>query len=163
MINDADRLREQAIIALNKIRQAGEEARNTVNDINLLSNRLIEGEGFYFVLEIKTVSYYENILGPLIDSALREAQKSLDQIKLYDFEDNENAANSELEKVKELLDDIHEMKLPVTDVDDELSTSKANLKDFQRRIDDLYNHTQYSLNKAQEAEDLLSKNGYVLL
>lgn len=91
--------------------------------------------------------------------ALQEAQRSLDEIKIFNLNSREDAAKSELDKVNQLFDDIEEMKLPVSDVDGELNNLKNNLTDFQRRIDDLYNHTQYSLNKAIEAEDLLAKNG----
>lgn len=45
LISDADRLREEAFAALNKIRDVAEEVEDTVDDINQLSIRLTEGEG----------------------------------------------------------------------------------------------------------------------
>lgn len=45
LIDDAENLREDATVALNKIRKAGEEVKNTIAEINELSNRLTHGEG----------------------------------------------------------------------------------------------------------------------
>lgn len=45
LIDEAENLREDATVALNTIRKAGEEVKNTIDEINELSNRLTHGEG----------------------------------------------------------------------------------------------------------------------
>lgn len=58
-------------------------------------------------------------------------------------------------KVQELLDNVTEFRVPVEDVDGELKDLNEKLTNFQIRLDDLYNNTQYSLQKTIEAEDLI--------
>lgn len=87
--------------------------------------------------------------------ALQEAEEGLESIKIYNLTERQEAANQELAKVQELLDNVTDFRVPVEDVNVELKDLNQKLENFQIRLDDLYNNTQYSLEKTIEAEDLI--------
>lgn len=117
--------------------QAYENVENVIEDINALSQALSAGQG------------------PKIEAALQEAEEVYEAIKIYNLTERQEAANQELAKVQELLDNVTEFRAPVEDVDVELKDLNQKLENFQIRLDDLYNNTQYSLEKTIEAEDLI--------
>lgn len=100
-----------------------------------------------------------SILGPRIDAVLKEAQRDLEAMKIYNLTNRNDMANKERDKVTKLLNDIRNFTVPVKNVDQQLNKLRSNLTDFQNRIDDLFNHTQYSLNKAMEAEKIIQSSG----
>ncbi|KAK9871506.1 hypothetical protein WA026_012877 [Henosepilachna vigintioctopunctata] len=77
----------------------------------------------------------------------------------FDLTAKEENANKQLEKATELLHNISSFKLPGDNLKDRSATVQESLKNFTKKLDDLYNNTQYSLNKANEAEQLLKKTG----
>lgn len=91
--------------------------------------------------------------------ALQEGQALLDAIKAHNLTGREDKANKQLEKVEELLKNVTDYKLPVQNLQKEVDNLKNNLKDFNSKLDDLFNHTQYSLNTAKEAENIIAKSG----
>lgn len=100
-----------------------------------------------------------SFLGPRLDAALKEAQRDLEAMKIYNLTNRNDMAHRERDKVTKLLNDIRNFSIPVQNVDQELNKLRSNLTDFQNRIDDLFNHTQYSLNKAIEAEKIVQGSG----
>lgn len=99
------------------------------------------------------------LAGPKIDAALQQAQAILDQIKVYNLTGRELDASKQLSKAIDLLRSLHDFKKPVDGVDNEFNDLKKRLKQFNDNIDDLYNHTQYSSNKAAEANNFITRNG----
>lgn len=99
------------------------------------------------------------LVGPRIDAVLKEAERDLEAMKIYNLTNRNEMANKERDKVTKLLNDIRNFSAPVQNVDQELNKLRSNLTDFQNRIDDLFNHTQYSLNKAMEAEKIIQSSG----
>lgn len=95
------------------------------------------------------------MLGPRIESALQEAKEIYETIKIYNLTERNEAANQELGKVQELLDNVTDFRVPLDGVDLDLKDLNERLGNFQIRLDDLYNNTQYSLGKTIEAEDLI--------
>lgn len=57
--------------------------------------------------------------------------------------------------MQELLDNVTDFRVPVEDIDVELKDLNQKLKNFQIRLDDLSNNTQYSLDKTIETENLI--------
>lgn len=94
-----------------------------------------------------------------VENALKEGQALLDAIKSHDLSGREEKANKQLEKVEELLKNVTNYKMPVQNLQKEVDGLKKNLKNFNDKLDDLYNHTQYSLNTAKEAENIIAKSG----
>lgn len=94
-----------------------------------------------------------------VENALKEGQALLDAIKSHDLTGREEKANKQLVKVEELLKNVTNYKMPVQNLQKEVDGLKKNLKDFNDKLDDLYNHTQYSLNTAKEAENIIAKSG----
>lgn len=55
-----------------------------------------------------------------------------------------------------MLENVTDFRLPLADVDADLKSLDEKLGNFQIRLDDLYNNTQYSLDKTIEAEKLIN-------
>ena len=77
----------------------------------------------------------------------------------YNLTDVKNKVNNEYEKVEILIDSLHVYKQPVNDLDGEIKDIKKELNEFKDKLNDLQNHTQYSINKAQEVTDMYKNNG----
>lgn len=95
------------------------------------------------------------MLGPRIESALQEAEEVFDAIKIYNLTERQEAAEQELAKAEELLNNVTDFRGPLEGVDLDLRDLDERLINFQIRLDDLYNNTEYSLGKTIEAEDLI--------
>ncbi|KAB0790802.1 hypothetical protein PPYR_15312 [Photinus pyralis] len=124
----------QSYVVLEGVRDAAAQANAAIVNIETLSASLISGEG------------------PKIEAALMEAEEMLEQIKAFDLKEKESGASAVLTKANELISNLREFKKPADKTSQEFNSSKSNLNQFAKNLDDLYNQTQYSLNKAQEAE-----------
>lgn len=80
-------------------------------------------------------------------------------MKAYDFDDKEMKAGEQFEKATNLTIALKDFQKPVSDIDLELRGVKDDLKIFNKRMDDLFNHTQYSYNKAIEAQNWQNRLG----
>lgn len=98
-------------------------------------------------------------VGNEVEKALREAEDLLETIKIYNLTGREKDAEKQLKKVNELLKNVTEYKQPVDKLEKEIEEIKAGVKEFNDKLDDLYNHTQYSLNTANDAKKLINKSG----
>lgn len=95
------------------------------------------------------------IIGPRIESALQEAKEVYDAIKIYNLTERQKAAEQELAKAEELLNNVTDFRDPLEGVDLDLRDLDEKQINFQIRLNDLYNNTEYSLGKTIEAEDLI--------
>lgn len=94
-----------------------------------------------------------------MEKALREGEQLLEAIKMYNLTEREQVAEQQLKKVNELLKNVTEYKQPVDRLEKEIDEIKGGVKEFNDKLDDLYNHTQYSLNTANDAKKLINKSG----
>lgn len=97
--------------------------------------------------------------GRNIDAAVGQGEELLKSIKEYDITQREVNAEDQLEKATKLFQNVSDFKLPGDDLTRKTDLVEESLKNFTAKLDDLYNNTQYSLNKATEAEGLLRKTG----
>lgn len=108
---------------------------------------------------IDNISFELNEDAPEVETALELAKEYLNDIKRYNFTEREIEATRELRKVNELLKNVTDIKQPVDRQQQEVEYVKNNLTEFNDRLDDLFNHTQYSLNVAHEAQNIMEKSG----
>lgn len=80
------------------------------------------------------------------------------QIKIYNLTGRDVEAGSQLVKAKDLFNVVGNFTRPVDTIVDDFAALKKDMKTFNDKMDDLFNHTQYALNKANEAENLYAKN-----
>lgn len=133
------------------LKEKAEVLLNDVEDAEDASFRVIEG--------IKRIISQLKDITPEVKLAEKDGQEILDAIKQYNLTGRENAANSEMEKVTLLLTNVTNFKIPVDYLEERTETLKNNVKNFNDKLDDLYNQTQYSLNKANEAQRIIDKSG----
>jgi uncharacterized coiled-coil DUF342 family protein len=133
------------------LKEKAEVLLNDVEDAEDASFRVIEG--------IKRIISQLKDITPEVKLAEKDGQEILDAIKQYNLTGRENAANSEMEKVTLLLTNVTNFKIPVDYLEERTETLKNNVKNFNDKLDDLYNQTQYSLNKANEARRIIDKSG----
>lgn len=138
---NSDNLREEAVQLLRDIAAAEENVEITIKDIDDLTLNITEGEG------------------TKIDSAVQEALRLLDQIKGQNITNYEIEADKNLIKTEELLNTVHEYKTPIDDILDEIAAVNDDNVILDEKLDDLLNHTNYSRNKAGEADNLYARNG----
>lgn len=98
-------------------------------------------------------------IGAEVDHAILEAEDIFKQIQSHNFTGNEIDATKQLRKVNELLKNVTDFKLPSDGLLTDVDQIKHQLQNFKDKLDDLYNNTQYSFNKANEAEKILEKTG----
>lgn len=98
-------------------------------------------------------------LGSEIDKAVQAGETLLNSIKNYNLTGREEEANKELNKINEILKNVVDYKYPVDNLQGQVDVIKEALKDFNEKLDDLYNHTQFSLNMAKEAENIVARIG----
>lgn len=137
----SNNLREDALKVMDDIAVAEENVRKTLTDIEQLTINITEGEG------------------PKIDSALQEALRLLDEIKQYNITGNQLDADNNLIKTEELLNDVAKYKTPIDDVLIEIEEIDEDNVVLNDKLDDLLNHTKYSSNQAEKADDLYARNG----
>lgn len=94
-----------------------------------------------------------------VTKALEEGQGLLDAMKIYNLTGRENDAKKQLNRVEEVLKNVTDYKLPVQNLQKQVDKIKEDLKMFNDKLNDLDNHTQYSLNMANEAENIIAKSG----
>lgn len=102
-------------------------------------------------------SYY--FVGSEIEKAVQTGEALLDSIKSYNLTGREEEADKELNKINEILKNVVNYKYPVENLQGQVDVIKEALKDFNEKLDDLFNHTQYSLNMAKEAENIVARIG----
>lgn len=141
LTNNTDQLKEKAEELLDDLSNAEEDSLRVIDGI------------FSITLQLNKEG------GPEIDSAVEEGQQILDGIKKYNLTGRAVSAEKENEKVDQLLQNVTDFKIPVDDLTSEVDGLKDDLKGFNDKLDDLYNQTQYSLNKAQEAQRIIDKSG----
>lgn len=88
-----------------------------------------------------------------------QGENILKSLKEYNITPREENAANQLEKANKLFQNVSEFQLPGDNLTSRVDTVEQGLKNLTAKIDDLYNNTQYSLNKATEAENLLRKTG----
>jgi laminin alpha 3/5 len=146
-LENSDSLKTNAV----DLKEKAEVLLNDVEDAEDASFRVIEG--------IKRIISQLKDITPEVKLAEKDGQEILDAIKQYNLTGRENAANSEMEKVTLLLTNVTNFKIPVDYLEERTETLKNNVKNFNDKLDDLYNQTQYSLNKANEAQRIIDKSG----
>lgn len=99
------------------------------------------------------------MLGSEIEKAVQSGEALLNSIKSYNLTDREGEADKELNKINEILKNVVDYKYPVDNLQGQVDVIKEALKDFNEKLDDLYNHTQFSLNMAKEAETIVARIG----
>lgn len=134
---EANNLRKHALEALNGIRIAAIKANKTIDEINALS--------------------FDNNEGPKIDQALAEADYIVKEIRKYNLSLHEDDADEELEKAKDVLDIVLQFQLPVEDQNAEWKKLKMDIENFNKKLDDLMNHTTIANNKIAEIHTLDKK------
>ncbi|VEN47917.1 unnamed protein product [Callosobruchus maculatus] len=139
--NKSEQLKDTLEILLDDINTVEDIATMTIDDINVITMQLTKETG------------------KEIDNALQEGQEYLNQIKGFDLSGREADADKTLEKVEDVLRNVTEYKLPVEELQEKVDEIKGNLLDIDDKLDDLFNHSQYSLNMAREAENIIAKSG----
>nr|CAI5850401.1 unnamed protein product [Callosobruchus analis] len=139
--NKSEGLKDTLEILLDDINTVEDIATMTIDDINTITMQLTKETG------------------KEIDNALQEGQEYLNQIKGYDLTGRQTDADRILERVEDVLRNVTEYKLPVEELQEKVDEIKGNLLDIDEKLDDLFNHSQYSLNMAREAENIIAKSG----
>ncbi|KAJ8973563.1 hypothetical protein NQ317_009587 [Molorchus minor] len=139
--NQSTKLKDKLEVLLDEIYQADDEAERIFEEIEKIPEEINEETGSE------------------IEYALQEGQKLLDEMKVYNLTKPEISANKQLDKVSEVLKNVNNYKLPVEDLQQHVEVIQGALNDFNGRLDDLYNQTQYSLNRAKEAENIIARSG----
>lgn len=139
---NSDKLREEAIQLLNDISLAEENLEMTIKDIDDLTLNITEGES-----------------GTKIDSTVQEALRLLKEIKEQNLTNHEIETDKSLIKTEELLNSVNEYRTPIDDILDEIDSVNDDNQILDEKLDDLLNHTNYSRNKAGEADNLYARNG----
>ncbi|XP_060535680.1 laminin subunit alpha [Cylas formicarius] len=159
---DAKNLNRRSNYSLENSEDLRNESMRLKDLAEVLLDELIDAEDY----SIRALQHIENITSELndkggneIDKALQEGQADLDAIKQYNLTEQETNTNKQLGKVKELLKNVTEYQIPVDDLQKQVEEIKGDIKEFNEKLDDLYNHTQYSLNMAGEAQNIFSRNG----
>lgn len=134
---EANNLRKHALEALNGIRIAAIKANKTIDEINALS--------------------FDNNEGPKIDQALAEADYILKEIRKQNLSLHEDDADEELEKAKDVLDNVLQFQFPVEYQNAEWKRLKMDIENFNKKLDDLMNQTMIASNKISEINALDKK------
>ncbi|KAF7271317.1 hypothetical protein GWI33_015789 [Rhynchophorus ferrugineus] len=138
---ESTQLKNRAELLLDQLPKIEEQAMRAIEEIDKISGQLTEEAGTE------------------VEKALQTGQDLLNKIKEYNITDREQEAAKQLKIVDELLNNVTEYKVPVEKLEQEIVAIKGSIKEFNDKLDDLYNHTQYSLSTAKEAEHIISKNG----
>ncbi|XP_057663543.1 laminin subunit alpha [Diorhabda carinulata] len=139
--NKSETIKNKIEELLDEISLVEEEAIKTAEDIDKIFTELHEQAGNE------------------VDKALKEGEAILDIMKTYNLTQPNAIANNSLKKVVDLLKNVTEFKIPVENLKEQVDEVEDNLKNFNKKLDNLYNHTQFSLNMAKEAEDIIGKIG----
>lgn len=67
--------------------------------------------------------------------------------------------DKKIDDVELLIFRLHVFKVKIDEQEGTISGLRGKLKDFDEKLDDLYNHTGYSLSKVAETNDLIAQNG----
>lgn len=94
-----------------------------------------------------------------VEEALQKGSELLSAIKIYNLTEREREAGKQLAKVNELLKNVTDYKVPVNNLEMEIEEITSGIKEFNDKLVDLYNHTQYSLNTANDAKKIISRSG----
>ncbi|KAL3275284.1 hypothetical protein HHI36_020052 [Cryptolaemus montrouzieri] len=138
---DADKLKEKSEKLLSDLLETEEASESAIEKINNIIIQLNEGSG------------------PNIEAAVTQGEEILKNMKQYNLTVREENTINQLQKATELLHNITNFKIPGDNLTAKADSIEEGLKNFTAKLDDLYNNTQYSLNKANEAEQLLRKSG----
>lgn len=97
--------------------------------------------------------------GPKIDAAIKEANEILEELKKLDVTEPRDAVEDKIDRVELLIMNLHVFKVKIDGQEETINGLNDKLKDFDEKLDDLYNHTGYSMSKTNEAGNLILKNG----
>ncbi|CAG9836790.1 unnamed protein product [Diabrotica balteata] len=139
--NQSEKLKDTLEELVDEISQVEEDAIRTAEGIDKIFTELHEQAGNE------------------VEKALNEGQAIFDVMKEYNLTQKDANANASLKKVEDILKNVTDFKLPVENLKKEVKEVEDNLKKFYKKLDSLYNHTQFSLNMAKEAEDIMGKIG----
>ncbi|XP_066250557.1 laminin subunit alpha isoform X1 [Euwallacea similis] len=134
-------LKNRAEELFDNLSKAEEECMRVIEDIGRITGQLKEEAGNE------------------VDKALQEGQELVKVIKDYNLTEHEKLAEQQLKKVEELQKNVTEYKLPVDRLGEDIEDIKGGIKQFNDKLDDLYNHTQYSLSTANDAMKIISRSG----
>ncbi|KAG8228153.1 hypothetical protein J437_LFUL002807 [Ladona fulva] len=111
------------------------------------------------VSEVGSLGYsLEGGVGPKVDFALKEAQSLLGDIQALDFSPTEKSAMDELHKAEDILENIKEFSLPVSNQSKEFEDLRKKIDEFDLKLEDLRNNSMMADGKATEAESLNEVN-----
>lgn len=134
-------LKNRAEELLDSLTKAEEDCIRAIEDIDRITGQLNEEAGNE------------------VDKALQEGEELLEAMKIYNLTERDQDADKQLDTVNELLQSVKEYKVPVDDLEAEVKGIKDGIKEFNDKLDDLYNHTQYSLNTANDASKIINRSG----
>ncbi|KAK9737561.1 Laminin Domain I [Popillia japonica] len=141
LLNDSQNLRNESDRVSDEAYDAIDVLDETINWISQLEMNLSLGEG------------------PKIDAALNEATAILDELKKLNVTGPREAVDKKIDDVELLIFRLHVFKVKIDEQEGTISGLRGKLKDFDEKLDDLYNHTGYSLSKVAETNDLIAQNG----
>ncbi|CAG9860176.1 unnamed protein product [Phyllotreta striolata] len=139
--NTSEKLKDKIELMLDELSQVEEDAIRTAENID------------------KIFTEMHQQADDEVDKALQEGQAMLDEMKSHNLTKSETNAVNSFNKVEELLKNVTQFKAPVDELKNRVQTIEGDLKRFNDKLDGLYNHTQFSLNMAKEAEDIIAKIG----
>ncbi|ERL89440.1 hypothetical protein D910_06807 [Dendroctonus ponderosae] len=134
-------LKDRAEEVLDSASKAEEECSRVVEDIDRIAGQL------------------NKEAANEVEEALQKGTELLNAIKIYNLTEREREAGRQLAKVNELLKNVTDYKVPVNNLETEIEEINGGIKDFNDKLVDLYNHTQYSLNTANDAKKIISRSG----
>ncbi|CAG9771124.1 unnamed protein product [Ceutorhynchus assimilis] len=139
--NESMELKDRAEVLLDSLTKAEEDCIRALEDIDRITGQLNEESGNE------------------VDKVLQEGQELLEAMKIYNLTERQQDAENQLNKVDELMKNVTEYKLPVDNLELEIGEIKSGIKEFNDKLDDLYNHTRHSLTSAEEAEKITNRMG----
>lgn len=156
-------MREEVLKTTRDIMLAEENVRAAISAIDNLGTNIAKGEGtlikFHFWHSFNSFI----VAGPKIDSAVQEALRILDEMKLQNLTEYETEADNHYIKATDVLESVKQYQEPIYNLKNEIEDIADDNKVLSEKLDDLLNHTKYSLNKAGEADNLYARNRSVLI
>lgn len=83
----------------------------------------------------------------------------MEELKKLNVSDPKEAVEKKIDRVELLIMNLHIFKVKIDTQQQAIDDMHTKLKDFDEKLDDLHNHTGYSLSKTKEAWDLMAQNG----
>lgn len=131
-MDEAKNIQNEALKILDSIIENSENTQITIQDIEQLSINYETGEG------------------PKLESAILKAQSILDDIKVYNLTKRKSDAVEQHDKIDNIIQVITDYKRPVDVIRKEIKETRDEINEMNEKLDDIYNHTLYSLNRIDE-------------